>query len=207
MKLIETPLTWGLAIGLMISLFVGNLMTEDEEVFDASSDEICKLLNLTPEQCQLFINEGDISTNLNTDNTISDIFKKNCETVISYETAFCQENIEYEKFYSDKAIVKGTILGEKDSMYVADRKVAHQELWQKYDFSMTPLNPLPGVNSETKKIDGSVRNYFDITITLTENGKSITIPMYNSFDFDDDGKILFLQYYGDFTAAFLSLEE
>ena len=31
------------------------------ELFDASSDEICKLLNLTPEQCQLFINEGDIS--------------------------------------------------------------------------------------------------------------------------------------------------
>ena len=56
-------------------------------------------------------------------------------------------------------------------------------------------------------MDGSVRMYFDITITSTENGKSVTIPMYNSFDFDDEGKILFLQYYGDFTAAFLSLEE
>ena len=138
---------------------------------------------------------------------ISKIFEKNCETVIAYETAFCQENIDYEKFYSDKAIIKGTILGDKDSMYVADRKLAHQELWQKYDFSMPPLNPLPGVDPETKKMDGSVRNYFDITITLTENGNSVTIPMYNSFDFDDEGKILFLQYYGDFTAAFLSLEE
>tara|TARA_B100001758_G_scaffold238975_1_gene242791 strand:- start:439 stop:939 length:501 start_codon:yes stop_codon:yes gene_type:complete len=134
------------------------------------------------------------------------IFEKNCETVIAYETAFCQENINYEKFYSDKAIIKGTILGDNDSMYVADRKIAHQELWKKYDFSMTPLNPLPGVNPETKKMDGSVRSYFDVTITLTENGNSITIPMYNSFDFDDEGKILFLQYYGDFTAAFLSLE-
>lgn len=34
---------------------------DDRIIFDASSDEICKLLNLTPEQCQLFINEGDIS--------------------------------------------------------------------------------------------------------------------------------------------------
>ena len=93
-------------------------------------------------------------------------------------------------------------------MNVADRKVAHQEMWQKYDFSMSqPLNQLPGVNPETKKMDGSVRMYFDITITLTENGKSITIPMYNSFDFDDEGKIIFLQYYGDFTSAFLSLNE
>ena len=31
---------------------------------------------------------------------ISKIFEKNCETVIAYETAFCQENIDYEKFYS-----------------------------------------------------------------------------------------------------------
>ena len=142
-----------------------------------------------------------------TNNNLSKIFEKNCETVKSYEAAFCQESIDYEKFYSDQAIIKGTLLGDKDSMYVADRKIAHQELWKKYDFSMTPLNPLPGVNPETKKMDGSVRNYFDITITLTENGNSITMPMYNSFDFDDEGKILFLQYYGDFTAAFLSLEE
>ena len=135
------------------------------------------------------------------------IYEKNCETVLAYENAFCQENIDYEKFYSEKAIIKGTMLGDKDSMFVADRKIAHQELWKKYDFSMSPLDPLPGVNPETKKMDGSVRMYFDITITLTENGKSVTMPMYNSFDFDDEGKILYLQYYGDFTSAFLSLEE
>ena len=55
------------------------------------------------------------------------------------------------KFSTQKMYVKGTMLGDKDSMYVADRMIAHQELWQKYDFSMSPLNPLPGVNHETKK--------------------------------------------------------
>ena len=149
---------------------------------------------------------SEMSVESTTDN-VTKIFEKNCETVMSYEAAFCQENIDYEKFYSDKAIIKGTMLGDNDSMYVADRKTAHQELWKKYDFSMSPLDPLPGVNLETKKMDGSVRMYFDITITLSETGKSVTIPMYNSFDFDDEGKILYLQYYGDFTAAFLSLEE
>ena len=120
---------------------------------------------------------SEVSVEVTNDN-VSKIFEKNCETVIAYESAFCQENIDYEKFYSDKAIIKGTILGDKDSMYVADRKIAHQELWQKYDFSMSPLNPLPGVNPETKKMDGSVRMYFDITITLTENGNSITTVSY-----------------------------
>jgi len=150
---------------------------------------------------------SEVSVEVTNDNE-SKIFEKNCETVRSYEAAFCQENIDYEKFYSDKAIIKGTTLGAKDSMNVADRKAAHQEMWQKYDFSMSqPLNLLPGVNPETKKMDGSVRMYFNLTITLTENENSITIPMYESFDFDDEGKILFLQYYGDLTSAILSLEE
>jgi|SaaInlV_100m_DNA_4_1039707.scaffolds.fasta_scaffold38190_1 hypothetical protein len=150
---------------------------------------------------------SEVSVEVTNDNE-SKIFEKNCETVRSYEAAFCQENIDYEKFYSDKAIIKGTTLGAKDSMNVADRKAAHQEMWQKYDFSMSqPLNLLPGVNPETKKMDGSVRMYFNLTITLTENENSITIPMYESFDFDDEGKVLFLQYYGDLTSAILSLEE
>tara|TARA_B100000787_G_scaffold167814_1_gene155271 strand:+ start:28 stop:534 length:507 start_codon:yes stop_codon:yes gene_type:complete len=138
----------------------------------------------------------------------SEIFEKNCETVRLYESAFCQESIDYEKFYSDNAIIKGTTLGAKDSMNVADRKAAHQEMWQKYDFSISqPLNLLPGVNPETKKMDGSVRMYFNLTITLTENENSITIPMYESYDFDDEGKILFMQYYGDLTSSILSLEK
>ena len=60
----------------------------------------------------------------------SEIFDKNCETVREYEKAFCQENIDYERFYATNAIVKGTTLGAKDSMNVADRKAAHQEMWQ-----------------------------------------------------------------------------
>ena len=138
----------------------------------------------------------------------SEVFEKNCETVRLYESAFCQESIDYEKFYSDNAIIKGTTFGAKDSMNVADRKAAHQEIWQKYDFSISqPLNLLPGVNPETKKMDGSVRMYFNLTITLTENENSITIPMYESYDFDDEGKILFMQYYGDLTSSILSLEK
>ncbi len=92
---------------------------------------------------------SEVSVDVTYDNS-SKIFEKNCETVIAYEEAFCQENIDYEKFYSENAVIKGTILGYKDLMNVADRKVAYQELWKKYDFSMSHLDPLPGVNLETK---------------------------------------------------------
>ena len=143
-----------------------------------------------------------------TNDKVSTIFEKNCETVKEYDKAFCKEDVDYEKFYATNAIVKGTTFGAKDSMNVEDRKVAHQEMWQKYDFSTSqPLNLLPGVNPETKEMDGSVRTYLNLTITLTENEKSITIPMYESYDFDEDGKIVFYQFYGDLTSAILSLEE
>jgi hypothetical protein len=31
--------------------------------------------------------------------------------------------------------------------------------------------------------------------------------MYESYDFDEDGRIVFLQFYGDLTSAMLFLEE
>jgi len=86
-------------------------------------------------------------------------------------------------------------------------------MWEKYEFFVSyPLNILPGVNPETKKMDGSARMYARLTVTLKEKGKSledrksVIIPIYESFDFDENGKILFYQYYGDLTAAISSLE-
>ena len=47
---------------------------------------------------------------------------------------------------------------------------------------------------------------FDWTITNSENSKSITLPLYMSFDFDENGKFNYIQYFGDITAAFSSIE-
>jgi hypothetical protein len=139
---------------------------------------------------------------------ILEIFQKNCETVKAYEAAFCAEKIDYDKFYADSAMVKGTTMGAKNSMYVKDRKEAHKAMWEEYDFKMSdPLNLLPGANLKTKEIDGSVSMYFELTVIRTETQKSVTISMYEKYDFNEDGKIVYLQYYGDLTAAFQSLEE
>ena len=141
------------------------------------------------------------------DDTMQSVFERNCTTVEDYEESFCNEDIDYDKFYSVNSIIKGTTIGSIDTMRVEDRKIIHQEMFQKYDFEISkPLNFLPGVNAETKEMDGSVRMYFNLTVTHTENNLSVTIPMYESYDFDEDGKIAYLQYYGDITAAFQSLE-
>jgi hypothetical protein len=73
----------------------------------------------------------------------------------------------------------------------------------------TELRLLPGVNPETNEADGSVRYYgqWEVTKSATDSTEatSVIIPIYASYDFDADGKILYQQTYGDMTAAFESL--
>ena len=92
-------------------------------------------------------------------------------------------------------------------MTVEDRMSRHKKLFPKYDFAISDsINFLPGVNAETKQVDGSVRFYFNWTIINSENSKSVTIPLYMSFDFDENGKFIFQQHFGDISAAFSSIE-
>ena len=44
-----------------------------------------------------------------------------------------------------------------------------------------------------------------INIIQLENGKSITLPLYMSFDFDNDGKINFYQFFGDISSCLVAL--
>ena len=66
---------------------------------------------------------------------------------------------------------------------------------------------LPGVNPDTKEADGSVRYYGDweLTIPATDSteAKSGVLSVYHSFDFDENGKIVYEQMYGDFTGLMM----
>lgn len=143
----------------------------------------------------------------NKDNKINLIFSNNCKTVKSYIHDFANESIDYKKYYNDTCKIRGTYFNSQSPMNVEDRRLAHKEMWVKYDFSFSDsIVFLPGVNIETKEIDGSVRFYCDFSLKNTENGKTVTLPIYQSYDFDNDGKFIYLQYFGDFNAAISSIE-
>lgn len=181
MKELEIPLTWVLAIVILVSLFIGN---PDRE------------------------KSGSVLEMTDTGKTTSAIFEENCKTVSNYFEDFISEEVDYNKYYATNAIIKGTLLGSKDSITVDEHKAGHSNLFPKYDFSYkAPLVLLPGVNPETKEMDGSVRFYFSLNVTVTESQKSVSIPMYESFDFDENGKFLLQQYYGDITGYINSLNE
>ncbi len=134
-------------------------------------------------------------------------FLDNCETVQSYLDDFVNESIDYKKYFNDTCKIRGTSFNSEGPMTVEARISRHKKLFPKYDFAISDsINFLPGVNAETKQVDGSVRFYFNWTIINSENSKSVTIPLYMSFDFDENGKFIFQQHFGDISSAFSSIE-
>ena len=142
------------------------------------------------------------------DNSAKEAFEKNSKTVLSYLDAFQNEDVDYSSFYSDDVILRGTGFGDKDTINLDGIKANDQRLWKAYDLKLVddPLQLLPGVNQDTKLPDGSVRYYGNWKVTLpatdSTEAKSGILKLYESFDFDKDGKILYQQFYGDFGGLF-----
>jgi hypothetical protein len=145
-----------------------------------------------------------------TDNAANDTFEKNSKTVLANIEGFANENLDYS-MYADNFVLLETNFGSNDSLNLDDLKSRDAELWEIYDFEMVtdPAVLLPGVNAETKKTDGSVRYYGNWKMTLpatdSTEAKSGVLRMYESFDFDEEGKIVYQQAYADFTGIFMHL--
>ena len=146
------------------------------------------------------------------DHSADDAFKKNSETVMKNLQGFQNENLDYS-MYSDNFTLRGTGFNQRDSISLDEMKANDAKGWATYDFKLLtdPLVLLPGVNVETKKPDGSVRYYgtWQVTLPATDSteARTGTIKLYESFDFDADGKIVYQQNYGDAGSLFDYLHE
>ena len=140
------------------------------------------------------------------DDTVNLSFEKNSETMQALLESYANEDVDYSHF-ADDVVFRGTLLGAPDSLKLDQIKAIHKDFFAKYDVKhMAPFNFLQGVNPETGEADGSVRFYYDMQVTNSSNGNSVVIPIYESFDFDDEGKAIFVQWYCDWTASLSSLE-
>lgn len=134
----------------------------------------------------------------------SETFKKNSATVMEYVNAYLAESVDYDKIFAEDCVFAGTAFGARDSNSVADKMKRDKEIWAKYDIKLLPeeLNMLPGVNAETKKMDGSVRYYAAWEVTKPgmdgAESKSGVIRTYTSYDFNKEGKVIYMQSYGDY---------
>jgi hypothetical protein len=149
--------------------------------------------------------------NLQEDNDVQATFDANCETVKSSIDNFQNEVATYDEFSVDFVSSQTGYNPTGDSTSLEEMKENRTMWWAVYDAKLiTDLRLLPGVNPETNEVDGSVRYYgqWEVTKTATDStdAASVIIPIYASYDFDKEGKILYAQTYGDMTAAFESIK-
>ncbi len=138
------------------------------------------------------------------DNSANEAYEKNKETVQAILDGFQNENLDHSNYYASNAVIRGTSFGDKDSLSVADIISRDKQNWGVFDFKLLgdSINLLPGVDANSKLADGSVRYYgnWEVTMPGTDSTKarSGVVKLYQSFDFDDDGKVMYQQAYGDF---------
>ena len=138
-------------------------------------------------------------------------FEKNSKTIDALFAGFANESVDYSHF-SDDVVFKGTLVGTVDSLRLDDIKLSHKDFFANYDAKyVTPLNHLTGVNADTGVTDGSVRLYYDQEVTLSATdsteAKSVVVSIYESFDFNEEGKVNYVQWYCDWTGSLASLGE
>ena len=144
------------------------------------------------------------------DNAIQATFDANCETVRSALDNFQNEVATFDEYSADFVGSQTSFNPTGDSTSLDELKESRPGWWAMFDAELkTELRLLPGVNPETNEVDGSVRYYgqWEVIKSATDSTEatSVIIPIYASYDFDADGKILYQQTYGDMTAAFESL--
>ncbi|MCH1547035.1 MAG: hypothetical protein L7S44_00580 [Flavobacteriaceae bacterium] len=137
-------------------------------------------------------------------------FEANTKTMDILFESFANESVDYSKF-ADDVVFKGTLVGAEDSISLDEIKMIHKDLFAAHDVRyVAPMKYLTGVNPDTGVTDGSVRMYYDLEVTRTATdsteAKSIIVPIYESFDFNDEGKVTYVQWYCDWTASLESLK-
>ena len=148
----------------------------------------------------------------NSNDEAMNTFEQNSKTIAALFAGFANESVDYSHF-ADDVVFKGTLVGSVDSLRLDDIKSEHKKFFAKYNAKIltTPLNFLTGVNAESGVTDGSVRLYYDMEVILpateTSQEKSVVVSIYESFDFNEEGKILYAQWYSDWTGSLASLDE
>lgn len=139
-----------------------------------------------------------------TDNSAKEAFEKNSKTVLANLDGWQSENLDYSMYSKDFTMLETGFGADKDSLTLDEMMAYDKQTWATFNFKLLSSPPvlLPGVNPDTKLADGSVRLYstWEVMVPATDStaAKSGVLKLYESYDFDAEGKIRYQQVYGDF---------
>ncbi|HNP18983.1 MAG TPA: hypothetical protein PKL31_11150 [Fulvivirga sp.] len=137
-------------------------------------------------------------------NPATEAFKRNSETVKKDIKNWQNETPDYSIFADGFYFYPTQFSTELDSVSLADAIEEDKQTLAMLDFELIgDLVLLPGVNADTKEVDGSVRYYgqWKVTKSATDSteARSGVLDMYASYDFNDEGKVTNQVMYGDFS--------
>lgn len=145
--------------------------------------------------------------------TAEALFNRNAATMERVFDAYLEEDAErFWAEWADTAIFRGTGANAPDTVTREQAAARFERLWGIYDYAIAEdYLFLPGVDPETRRPDGSVRGYFHYEVikpaTDSTERRSAKVWVYESFDFNADGKIAFAQVYSDMASAYRWLSE
>jgi hypothetical protein len=144
--------------------------------------------------------------------SVSTTFEANAATIAQVFADFEAESDEFFSHFAEDAVWRGTGLNAPDTLTLAQITAKYKAAWAKYDYELiSGTDFLPGVNPTTKQTDGSVRGYFEWNIskaaTDSTEARSVRVKVYESFDFNPAGEIIYTQVYGNLVAGYAYLDQ
>jgi len=140
-------------------------------------------------------------------------FVRNAETVERVFRAFEAEDGEafWEEF-AGTAVWRGTGVNAPTTLTREKMTAVYDALWEEFDYEIVgDLHFLPGVNPETQLPNGSVNGMFLWEVSRmapdSSERRSVQLWIYESFDFNDEGQIVFTQVFSDLASAYRQLRE
>ena len=139
-------------------------------------------------------------------------FVRNAQTVETVFKAFEAEDAEaFWGGFAETAVWRGTGVNAPTTLSRKKMRSVYDAFWAEFDYElMEPPHFLPGVDPETQRPNGSVNGMFLWEVSkAAEDGsrKAVQLWIYECFDFNDDGDIVFTQVFSDLASAYRILRE
>lgn len=140
-------------------------------------------------------------------------FARNAETVERVFRAFEAEDEEtFWAEFADSAVWRGTGVNAPTTLSREKMQGVYNTLWDEFDYEIVDdLHFRPGVNPETQLPNGSVTGMFlwEVSRMVPDSSerRSVQLWIYESFDFNEEGQIVFTQVFSDLASAYRKLRE
>ena len=139
-------------------------------------------------------------------------FVENAQTVESIFRAFeAEDSVAFWGAFAEQAVWRGTGVSAPSTLSRKTMETAYENYWKEFDYHIAyDLEFQPGIHPDTQLPNGSVNGMFLWEVSKEQpdgTRRSVHLWIYESFDFNQEGEIVFTQVFSDLASAYRLLRE